>query len=106
MDVMRPVFRQWLSEPPPEGGTAINFFDWNSCNIKKAMPANDSVLIVTTLNLLSANLQPHVDNNEAVAESACLRLLAYAVAWGIGGLCEDEDRRKLHDKLMQVLENS
>jgi len=103
VDVLRPVFKNWLSEPPPDGGNATNFFDWNTRNVKKAMEANDAILIVNVLNLLSASLQPHVDNNEAVSEGACLRLLAYAVAWGVGGLLESEERQKFHGKLMEVV---
>jgi dynein heavy chain len=102
VDVLQPVFKEWLSTPPPDGGHATNFFDWNRRNLNKVMQVNDSTLVVNVLNLLSASLQPHVDNNDSPTEGACRRLLAYAVAWGIGGLLEPADRLRLHEKLMAV----
>lgn len=102
VEVLRPVFQQWLSQPPPGGGHATSFFDWNRRHLKKVMEINDTTMIVNVLNLLSASLLPHVDNNEAPTEGACLRLLAYSVAWGIGGLLEAGDRLVFNNKLMEV----
>eukprot|EP00928_Gymnodinium_smaydae_P021973 TRINITY_DN18608_c0_g3_i2.p1 TRINITY_DN18608_c0_g3~~TRINITY_DN18608_c0_g3_i2.p1 ORF type:complete len:2564 (-),score=332.72 TRINITY_DN18608_c0_g3_i2:161-7795(-) len=104
VEVMRPLFSEWLSKPPPDAGLATDFFDWNMRNLKKVMDTNDTALIVNTLNLLSACLQPHVDAHEAVSDGACVRLLAYAIAWGIGGLLEE--RKSFHDKLMHIFERA
>jgi len=109
VDALRPLFKKWLRwdgdrAKPPDGGVATDFFDWNSRNLRKVMPVNESTQLVSCLNLLSANLQPHVDSSEVPPRDACARLLVYSIAWGLGGLYETQERSKFHDKLMQVLE--
>lgn len=37
------------------------------------------------------------------SEGACLRVLAYAVAWGMGGLLEPEGRKQFHNKLREIM---
>jgi len=103
VEVFREGFHQLLHEPPPDGGAAVDFFDWNTRNLKGVMPANDAIFIVNVLNLLTASLQMHVLSNEAVSDKAAVRLLVYSIAWGIGGLLEPEGRRKFHHKFCDVL---
>eukprot|EP00931_Biecheleriopsis_adriatica_P081370 TRINITY_DN5469_c0_g1_i3.p1 TRINITY_DN5469_c0_g1~~TRINITY_DN5469_c0_g1_i3.p1 ORF type:complete len:4660 (-),score=1275.41 TRINITY_DN5469_c0_g1_i3:88-14067(-) len=103
VDVFRPVIDAWLKTAPPDGGAAVDFFDWNNRNLKTVMPVNDSIRISNVLNLLSACLRMHVVSNEVLPEAACLRVLVYCMAWGIGGLLEPEGRRMFHAKLCEII---
>ncbi|CAE8616972.1 unnamed protein product [Polarella glacialis] len=106
VDILRPSFDAWLKRPPPGGGAAVNFFDWKLRNLKSVMDANDAIQIVNVLLLLSATLQIHETGSggsEALPAIACLRLLAYSVAWGTGGLLEPDGRRKFHSKLCEIM---
>lgn len=106
VDVLQKALAAWLSQPPPDAGVAVDFFDWNERNLKGVMSTNESILISHVLNLLSAMLRIHVQVNEAVGEAACIRLLAYSVAWGMGGLLEPEGRKAFHLKLCEVMEQA
>jgi len=75
-------------------------------NIKKIMEANDSIVIVTVLNILSASLKQCVEENIILAEDAYRRVLCFAVMWGFGGLLEPEERKKLWDKFVEILEDA
>eukprot|EP00928_Gymnodinium_smaydae_P031098 TRINITY_DN22944_c0_g2_i2.p1 TRINITY_DN22944_c0_g2~~TRINITY_DN22944_c0_g2_i2.p1 ORF type:complete len:3465 (-),score=972.42 TRINITY_DN22944_c0_g2_i2:18-9410(-) len=104
VDILRLLFDQWVKAPPPNAGAVIDLFDWNVRNIKKAMPANDSIVIANVLNLLTAALRPCVDENCILGEDAYRRVTAWAVMWGFGGLLEREERAKLWGKFQEVLE--
>jgi dynein heavy chain len=103
-DILQPVFDKWLKQAPPNGGAAVDLFDWCMRNMRKIMDANDSIVIVNVLNLLSAILKPCVDNNEVLDVPAYRRLLLYCVAWGFAGLCEDDERKKFGEKLIEICE--
>jgi len=106
VEVLQKALAAWLAQPPPDAGVAVDFFDWNERNLKGVMSTNESILISNVLNLLSAMLRIHVQVNEAVGEAACIRLLAYSVAWGMGGLLEPEGRKAFHLKLCEVMEQA
>jgi dynein heavy chain len=106
VETLKPLMMKWLKDPPPNAGLCVDFFDWKLRNIKYVMDANDSILTVNTLNILSACLKPSVLINEVLTPEGYQRLLAYCVAWGFGGLLESEERRKMHDKLMEIMQNS
>eukprot|EP00439_Symbiodinium_sp_Y106_P014413 s7845_g2.t1 len=78
VEVIRTAVEGWLKAAPPDGGSAVDFFDWIDRNLKSSMSTNESIVITNILNLLSASLRTHVVVNEAVQEAACLR--AYSVA--------------------------
>jgi dynein heavy chain len=103
METLRPMLDAWLKQPPPNGGAATNFFDWNMRNIKRAMPANDSIVTVNFLNILSAALKMSIDENAVLAPAALRRTAVWALMWGVGGFLEVEDRRKLWDKFVEIL---
>lgn len=103
-DILRPLFDKYLKNAPPNGGAAQDFFDWNMRNIKKVMPANDSIVIVNVLNLLSASLKSAVQENYILTEDAYRRVLTWSLMWGFGGLLEPEERSKLWEKFIEVLE--
>jgi dynein heavy chain len=103
-DALSPVFDKWLKQSPPNAGAAVDLFDWSMRNIKKIMEANDSIVITNLLNLLSATLKPCVAANEILEPAAYRRLLMYCTAWGFGGLCEDDERKKLCEKLVEIAE--
>lgn len=43
---------------------------------------------------------------EAISEAACIRVFAYSVAWGMGGLLEPDGRKAFHAKLCEVMEQA
>jgi dynein heavy chain len=102
-DALRPLFDKWI-KAPPVGTTCVDFFDWCMRNIKKVMPANDSIVIVNVLNILSSALKGCVDENVILADDAYRRVLVWAVMWGFGGLLEPEERKKIWDKFTEILE--
>ncbi|CAK9087235.1 unnamed protein product [Durusdinium trenchii] len=104
--VLRKTFESWLRTPPPDAGVAVDFFDWNARNLKGVMSTNETILIANILNLLSAMLRMHVQVNEAISEAACIRVFAYSVAWGMGGLLEPDGRKAFHAKLCEVMEQA
>jgi dynein heavy chain len=106
VETLRPLFMKFLAEPPPNSGLCVNFYDWRMRNLRPCMEANDSILTVNMLNLLSACLKTSVEVNEVLTPEGYQRLLAYCVAWGFGGLLEMEERRKMHEKLMEVMQAS
>ncbi len=48
----------------------VDLFDYQSRNIKTVMPVNDSLIISTVLNLMSACLAQHVASNEVLPRGA------------------------------------
>ncbi|CAE7456958.1 ODA2 [Symbiodinium sp. CCMP2592] len=78
VEVIRTAVEGWLKAAPPDGGSAVDFFDWIDRNLKSSMSTNESIVITNILNLLSASLRTHVVVNEAVQEAACLRVFAGA----------------------------
>ena len=104
--VLRKAFDNWLGKPPPDAGVAVDFFDWIARNLKGVMETNETILISNILNLLSAMLRMHVQVNEAISEAACIRVFAYSVAWGMGGLLEPDGRKAFHAKLCEVMEQA
>jgi len=104
VDVLKPLFDKWLKTAPPNAGAAQDLFDWSMRNIKKVMEANDSIIIVNTLNVLAASLTSAVEENYTLTDDAYRRVLCFSVMWGFGGLLEPEERRKLWDKFIEVLQ--
>ncbi|CAK0855452.1 unnamed protein product [Prorocentrum cordatum] len=104
VDILKPLFEKWLSKPPPNAGAAQDLFDWQMRNITTVMPLNDSIIIVNVLNLLSAALKPCVEENLVLTDDAYRRVACWAIMWGFGGLCETEERKKLWDKFIEILE--
>jgi len=105
VETLKALFQKFLKEPPPNAGLCVDWYDWMMRNIKKVMEANDSILTVNMLNLLSACLKQHVDSNECLAQDAYQRLLPYCIAWGMGGLIDAEERKKMHDKIMEIMQS-
>eukprot|EP00435_Cladocopium_sp_Y103_P041078 s1845_g11.t1 len=66
VEVLRRSLELWLAQPPPDPGVAVDFFDWNTRNLKGVMSTNESILISNVLNLLSAMLRVHVQVNEEI----------------------------------------
>ncbi|CAE8603461.1 unnamed protein product [Polarella glacialis] len=106
VDILKPLFNKWIKATPPNAGAAVDFFDWNMRNIKKVMPANDSILIVQTLNLLAASLRPYVEENTVPSEDVYRRILCWCIMWGFGGLLEPDMRKKIWDKFVEILEEN
>jgi dynein heavy chain len=63
--------------------------DYNQ--IMKVLPV---IMITQVLNLLTAILQPYVEQQGFVDEASFEKIWVYCVAWGCGGLFETEDREK------------
>jgi len=103
-DALKPLFDKWLKQAPPNAGAAQDFFDWNMRNIKKVMPANDSIVIVSVLNLVSALLLPCLQDSSILSDEAYRRVLTWCICWGFGGLLEPEERQKLWSKFVEILE--
>ena len=103
VEALRPAFGSWLHEAPPDPGLATDIFDWMNRYLHKVMPVNENLQCTNVLNLLGASLQPNVDNNEVASEGALLRILAYSVAWGLGGLLEPQSCAVFHAKVAEVL---
>jgi len=103
-DILRPLFDKWLKQAPPNAGAAVDFFDWNMRNIRKVMECNDSITICMVLNVLAASLKSAVEENTILGEDAYRRLLCYSCMWGFGGLLEPEERLKLWNKFVEILE--
>jgi len=103
-DILKGLLEKWLKTAPPNGGAAMDLFDWCMRNIKKVMPANDSIVMVNTLNILSAALKPCVEDNYILSEDAYRRVLCWSVMWGFGGLLEPDERKKLWAKFAELLE--
>ncbi|CAE8591739.1 unnamed protein product, partial [Polarella glacialis] len=106
VDILKPLFTKWIKATPPNAGAAVDFFDWCMRNIKKVMPANDSILISQTLNLLAASLRPYVEDNSIPSEDVYRRILCWCTMWGFGGLLEPEMRKKIWDKFVEILEEN
>jgi len=106
VDILKPLFDRWLKSKPPNSGAAEDFFDWCMRNIKLVMPCNDSILIVQTLNLLSASLRSYVDENAIPAEDTYRRILCWCIMWGFGGLLEPEPRKLIWSKFAEILEEA
>jgi dynein heavy chain len=103
-DILSPLFDKWLKEAPPNAGAAQEFFDWNTRNIVKVMPANNSIVIMNVLNLLSASILPCLSDSSVMEEAAYKRVLAWCIMWGFGGLLEPAERLKCWSKFKEVLE--
>jgi len=61
--------------------------------VMKVLPV---IMITQTLNLLSAILQPIVEQQTQISEEQFEKILVYCIAWGCAGLFETEDREKFH----------
>jgi dynein heavy chain len=103
-DCLGPIFEKWLKQPPPNAGAALDFFDWNTRNIRKVMPANNSIIITNVLNLLSACILPCLSDSSVLEDGAYKRLLAWCIMWGFAGLCETYQRKACWSKFQEMLE--
>mmetsp|Transcript_3629 Transcript_3629/g.6367 ORF Transcript_3629/g.6367 Transcript_3629/m.6367 type:complete len:3156 (-) Transcript_3629:97-9564(-) len=106
VDILKPLFDRWLKAKPPNSGAAEDFFDWCMRNIKLVMPMNDQILITQTLNLLAASLRSYVEENSVPTEDVYRRILCWSIMWGFGGLLEQEGRKTIWNKFMEVLEEA
>jgi hypothetical protein len=52
------------------------------------------IMITQCLNLLTAILQPYVEQPGQIEEATFEKILIYCIAWGCAGLFETEDREK------------
>jgi dynein heavy chain len=103
-DIVGSYIDKWLKTIPPNAGAAQEFFDWNSRSIVRVMPVNNSIIIQTILNLMSASILPCLHDSSILEEGAYRRLLAWCIMWGFGGLLEPEERSKCWNKFAEILQ--
>ncbi|PFH32513.1 putative dynein gamma chain, flagellar outer arm [Besnoitia besnoiti] len=84
--ILTSLFEKYLFAP--------NTLEFALREVRHVMPVSAAILTVQILNLLSALLRPFDAANEVLAVEHYARLLTYALAWGMGGLLEPEDRAK------------
>ena len=80
-----------------------NFFVYQLKNLKQMMRVPEVIQVTQMLNLLGACSNEYVNNNETVDQELFERLWCYAFAWACGGLCEAEDRQKLHREVLEKI---
>ncbi|CAD7937238.1 unnamed protein product [Amoebophrya sp. A120] len=98
---IRDIFNKLVYTPPPGTGICEDLFDYFNRNIETVMPLNDSLVILNTLNMLSALLHTAVQANEVLPKEAYMRLCFFCIVWGFTGLCEPEERVKFYEKFCE-----
>eukprot|EP00392_Amoebophrya_sp_AT5.2_P015402 g15604.t1 len=101
-ETVRDIFQKLVYTPPPNTGICEDLFDYFNRSINTVMPVNDSLVILNTLNMLSALLNSAVQGNEVLPQEAYRRLCFFCICWGFVGLCEPEERLKFYEKICET----
>lgn len=75
---------------------APNLFKLISLEYSFVLGTLPVINVTQMLNLLTALLQNHIDQQQAVDKALFEKYFVYSLAWAIGGMFETEDREKFH----------